>query len=96
MISNPHTVTPEASLLNQPEFWKLRAELQTLRDLVGLLYVRSVGPQCPALAEKLAVKFADDFQSLVALKHQQILIEIEDTNPALAAKLDTRDASEIV
>lgn len=94
MISNPPAVTPEASHLNHPEYWRLRAELQTLRDLLGLLYVRSV-TQCPAISVTLAEKFADDFQKLAALHHEKLLTEIEDRNPALAARLDDRDASEL-
>lgn len=93
----PSKRTKKDTLAGKSEYWRLRAELLALRDMLGATFVRSTGlhDAKSKAFKKAQAGFDASYEKLVAFHFSKILLEIEDISPRLAAELDDRSPDEI-
>jgi hypothetical protein len=91
---------PNQTILIQPAYWRLRAEILAIKDLLGMVFVDSLmegkklAPQSKEY-DKLKKEFEKRFKHFAAVRHDQLLTELEDLSPELAALLDKRSLDEV-
>lgn len=94
----------DSTILRDPAYWRMKAELDALKDLISRIYIESISyernpkfkiNQNTKLYKKLKKDFNKKFKELIEFHHGRILAAWEDVSPAFAANIDNRGMDEI-
>ena len=97
-MKKPHNIEEHQkyTILAQPAYWRLRAEMLAIQDLLEQAYLGSLGiePGCKEYSAGQEI-FQKTLKQAIAVRHQKLLSELETHSPELAARLDNRDIGDV-
>ena len=86
----------QSSMLYDPAYYRLRAEILALKAMVETAWIHSAGVELESKEYgRMRKEFKKMFSKLCAFHHGRLLTQVENVDPELAAELDNRGPEEV-